>query len=385
MHNPWPESDPAVMAPVEEHEELRRVVRSVLVKYADHDQVRAAADTEVGYSDDLWRRLNQDLAVGHLTMPEDRGGHGFGVRELAVLLEETGAALLPEPVLVSAVLGCHALAAADDDEFSELLAAAMAGHRVVTVSLGGQEASTMPGSRSASGAAGELVATHDSRTWRLNGVAHAVLQASAADVAILPASGPEGPVLVAVETAAALTEPRAVVDLTRRRGDLRFTDASARLLVGPGRYADVSHRLRLLSQVGVAAEHTGIVAALLDRTRAYVTERHQFGRPIGSFQAIKHRLADVLVDLERARSASRYAAAVLEEDPRNAELAVAVASAVCGDGALRAAHEAVQLHGGMGFTWEHPAHYYLRRVLGDEGLFGPSRERRARIAELVGV
>lgn len=373
MSNPWPESDPAVMAPVEEHEELRQVVRSVLQKYADHEQVRAAADSEVGYSADLWRRLNQELEIGHLAMPEAQGGHGFGVRELAILLEETGAALLPEPVLASAVLGAHALAAADDaDGVAELLASVMAGDRVATVYLADPHE---PGLTLIRGSAG----------WVLTGTARAVLQGAVADLVVLPASGPDGVVLVTVEKSAFLVESRAVVDLTRRRADLCFHDAAARVLVGPERYAEVAHRLSLLAQVAVAAEHTGLVAELLDRTRAYVSERQQFGRPIGSFQAIKHRLADVLVDLERARSASRYAAAVLDEDPANAELAVAVASAVCADAAMRTAHEAVQLHGGIGFTWEHRAHYYLRRVLGNEGLFGPSRERRARIADLVGI
>lgn len=373
MSNPWPESDPAVMAPVEEHEELRTVVRSVLQKYADHGQVRAAADSEAGYSAGLWCRLNRELEIGRLAMPEAQGGHGFGVRELAVLLEETGAALLPEPVLASAVLGAHALAAADDaDGVAELLASVMAGDRVATVHLADVLESG-------------LALTPGPAGWRLNGTARAVLQGAAADVVLLPAAGPDGVALVAVETSASLVEPRTVVDPTRRRADLHFTDAPARVLVGPEGCAEVVQRLRLLAQVAVAAEHTGLVAELLERTREYVGEREQFGRPIGSFQAIKHRLADVLVDLERARSASRYAAAVLGEDSAAAELAVSIASAVCADAAMRTALEAVQLHGGIGFTWEHRAHYYLRRVLGDEGLFGPSRERRARIAELVGL
>ena len=114
-------------------------------------------------------------------------------------------------------------------------------------------------------------------------------------------------------------------------------------------------------------------------------QRHQFGRPLASFQAIKHRLADVLVDLERARSAARYAAAVFDQDPFSAELPSAVAAAVCTDAVIRVAHETVQLHGGIGFTWEHPAHYYLRRALGDEAAFGPARADRALVAELLGL
>lgn len=377
MHHPWPESDPAVMAPVEEHDELRQVVRSVLQKHAGHEQVRVAAESASGYSDTLWRRLNQELEIGRLSLPEERGGHGFGMRELGVLLEETGAALLPEPVLASAVLGARALAAADDaDGMADVLASVAAGDLVATVSLNAP---------SARGSAGGPVLGEGPAGWQVHETVPAVLQGAGADLVILPAVGPEGEVLVLVEAAAARVDPRTVVDLTRRRADVHLAGAPARVLVGPERCAQVLHGLRLVAQAAVAAEHTGIVAELLDRTVEYVADRQQFGRPIGSFQAVKHRLADVLVDLERARSASRYAAAALDEDPGSAELAVAIAAATCSDAAMRTAHEAVQLHGGIGFTWEHRAHYYLRRVLGDEGLLGPSRRHRARIADLVGV
>ena len=128
-----------------------------------------------------------------------------------------------------------------------------------------------------------------------------------------------------------------------------------------------------------------MTAHLLETTTAYLLERHQFGRAIASFQAIKHRLADLLVDLERARSASRYAAAMFDQDPVEAVLAARIAAAICQDAVIRAAHESVQLHGGIGFTWEHPAHLYVRRALGDEGLFGSSRAHRAAVAQLVGL
>ena len=140
-----------------------------------------------------------------------------------------------------------------------------------------------------------------------------------------------------------------------------------------------------MSTLALACENTGIADALLQMTLEHVKTRHQFGRPIGSFQAIKHRLADMLVELERARSAARYAAAVHDEDPDEARLAIAVAGAVCSDAAVHAAHEAVQLHGGVGFTWEHSAHSYFRRVLGNEALQGDSRTHRARIADLLAV
>jgi acyl-CoA dehydrogenase len=140
-----------------------------------------------------------------------------------------------------------------------------------------------------------------------------------------------------------------------------------------------------LRDLGLAAEHVGMMDHLLSITRDHVLAREQFGRPIGSFQAIKHRMADVLVDLEKSRSAVLGAAAALDRDPDAASVATTVAAAVSTEAVVRVAHEAIQLHGGVGFTWEHPAHFYLRRALGDEGWAGDARHHRARLASLLGV
>jgi alkylation response protein AidB-like acyl-CoA dehydrogenase len=369
--NSWPELHPELLAPVPEREELRQIVREVLAKHADHEQVRAAADSAAGYSVELWKLLNAELEISRLAVPEALGGNGFGLQELFVVVEECGAALLPEPVLSSAAVGSQALAAADDPTGTkDLLDAALAGELVVTVASG-----TEP-----------LAAVRDAQgRWRVSGARARVLHGAAAGLVVVDAVTPQGTVLLAVAATDVEVTPRTTVDLTRRQADLAFDAAPARLLVGVARAGAVLDRLALIRDAARAAEHTGIVGELLDRTCEYVAQRDQFGRPVGSFQAIKHRLADVLVDRERARSASRYAAAVLDGEPDTAALPVAVAAAVCADAAMRTAHEAVQLHGGIGFTWEHRAHYYLRRVLGDEGLFGATHEPRARIADLVGL
>jgi len=368
--NPWPELHPDLLASVSEREELRQVVREVLAKHADHEQVRAAADSAAGYSADLWQLLNAELEISRLAVAEELGGNGFGLQELFVVIEECGAALLPEPVLSSAALGCQALAAADDPpSIKDLLDAALSGELVVTVATGGDP----------------LTAQDVDGSWRVSGSRSRVLQGAAAGLLVVDAATPLGTVLLAVAATDVAVAPRTTVDLTRRQADLAFDSAPARPLVGVERAAAVMERLDLIRRAALAAEHTGIVGELLDRTCEYATQREQFGRAIGSFQAVKHRLADVLVDRERARSASRYAAAVLDGEPDTAALPVAVAAAVCADAAMRTAHEAVQLHGGIGFTWEHRAQYYLRRVLGDEGLFGATRDQRARIADLVEV
>ncbi len=370
MVHAWPELDPALMAPVAEREQLREVVRDLLRKHADHEQVRAAAGSTGGYSADLWRRLNAELEVGRLAVPEQVGGHGFGIADLAVVLEECGAALLPEPVLSSAVLGCQALAAADQPAgIGDLLEPALAGDAVVAVSLGGSR----------------LTAERSGGEWLVSGRRERVLHGAAADLVVVDAATPEGIALFVLRADDLAVTERTTIDPTRRQADLGAGAVPARCVVGPERSPRVVERLRSLGDLAVAAEHTGIVGELLRSTVEYVEQREQFGRAIGSFQAVKHRLADVLVDRERARSASRCAAVAFDAGPGEAALPVAIAAAVCADAAMRTAHESVQLHGGIGFTWEHHAHGYVRRVLGDEGLFGSSREQRARVADLVGV
>lgn len=379
MTHPWPQADPTVLTPVEEHDELRAVVRQVLAKYADHEAVRAAADSDAGHDVALWARLNDELEIGGLALAEAHGGSGFGLPELAVLMEEVGAALLPDPILSSAVLGCRALALAGGVD-ADLAAAAVSGSTVVTVA-------DLDAARPLVGvAAGEGRVRLDGRVERVVHGALARYLVAAAEV-----DGQKVLVLSDLGAAGATVEPRTVVDRTRRQADVVLAGAEAVVLVGADRAASVAQRLGLLRKVAVASEQSGAVSHLLDLVVEYVTQREQFSRPIGSFQAVKHRLADVLVDRERALSASRYAAAVLEsameadEVPVDVELAVEIAAVVCQDAFVRTAHEAVQLHGGIGFTWEHRAHYYVRRALGDEGLGGGSARGRARIAELVGV
>jgi acyl-CoA dehydrogenase len=366
----WPEAEADVIAPVAEHDELRQVVRQMLDKMAGPERVRAAAESERGYAPDLWCLLHDELEIGALAVPERLGGHGFGLRELAVILEETGAALLPEPILSSSVLGCQALAAAEDPaRVSALLAAVMAGDRILAVALDGDplELRSESDGHAASG--------------RIPRLAHGAL----ADHLVAIGATPQGPVLVLAETAACKVTPLTCLDGTRPQAEVRLDGTPVTVLVGAGQAAEVIARLRAVRDVAVAAEHAGMTTRLLEMLVGYARQREQFGRQIGSFQAVKHRVADVLVDRERALSAVRYAAAVLDMDPAGAAVPVAVAASVCTDAVIRTVHETVQLHGGIGFTWEHPAHLYVRRALGDEGLYGDSRQHRRRLAELLGL
>jgi alkylation response protein AidB-like acyl-CoA dehydrogenase len=373
---PWPVADASVLAPVAEHEDLRKVMRDILEAHADHEDVRRAADGPDGYSTQLWALLNDEMNVGSLAVPEDRGGLGFGIGVLTVVLEEAGRALLPEPLLVSAVLGVRALLAAPAGRIpDDLVQGVMEGRLVATVATGHR-------------VEGELAVSESGGALTVSGTVERVLLGASADVVVVRAGVAGGESLYLVDLRGDGVWSRApleVLDLTRRQARLHLSAAPAYLLAGPEQVDAVNAELATLARVALAAEHVGMIEALLEMTRTYLGQREQFGRPLASFQVIKHRLADILVDLERARSAARYAAAAFDQDPAAADLPSAVAGAICTDAVIRVAHECVQLHGGIGFTWEHPAHYYLRRALGDEAVFGAARTDRALIAELLGL
>ncbi|MFU9026902.1 acyl-CoA dehydrogenase family protein [Rhodococcus erythropolis] len=369
---PWPLSEPAALNPGPEQLELRNAIRALLGKHGGIEQARSASHTAEGYSPDLWQQLIENMSVTSLAAPEDRGGLGYGMVELGIILEECGRSLACEPVFSSAVLGAQALLAATYP-VDELLVNVLEGSSVASVSP-------------LTAATDRLSGVESESSWLLSGEVSAVVGGAAADLVIVSADTAAGRQIFAIKTAGQVHwREREVVDPTRRQADLTVAEVPAVPVVGADDYARVCTRIHELRTLAIAFENTGIVDALLEMTVEYVKTRHQFGRPIGSFQAVKHRLADVLVLLERARSASRYAAAVYDEAPDTARLAIAVAGAVCTNAAIDAAAEAVQLHGGVGFTWEHPAHSYFRRALGNEAVQGDSRTHRARIAELIGI
>jgi len=372
---PWPLADASVLAPVAEQEELRAVLRDLLTTHASHDDVRRATELPEGWSPKLWSLLNDEMEVGSLAVPEDRGGQGFGVAVLAVVLEEAGRALLPEPLLLSSVLGVRAVLAAPQGAVPEdVVRGVVDGRLVTTVALG-------------PAADADVVLTGAAGSTTVSGRVGRMPLGGSADLAVVTVGheGRQSVHLVDLRAGGVERTPLEVLDPTRRLARVDLDGVPAHLIAGREEADAVLTELAILRRVALAAEHVGMIEAMLDLTRTHLVQRHQFGRPLASFQAIKHRLADVLVDLERARSAARYSAAVFDQDPYSAELPSAVAAAVCTDAVIRVAHETVQLHGGIGFTWEHAAHYYLRRALADEALFGASRSHRALVARLVGT
>jgi alkylation response protein AidB-like acyl-CoA dehydrogenase len=221
---------------------------------------------------------------------------------------------------------------------------------------------------------------------RLRGHVRGVADALDADLLLVPADGvPNALYVVGAGTEGVRRTPVSSLDMTRPLCDLEFTDAEARLIASGQAATDAFGLALIAGAAGLAAEQLGVAEKCLEMTVAYVKERRQFARPIGSFQALKHRLADLWVAITQARAAARYAAACLAEGNDDTPVAVALAKAHCGDVAVRAAEECVQMHGGIGFTWEHPAHLYLKRAKADSIGFGTSDQHRAALAGLANL
>jgi len=356
--------------------ELRAAVRSLLDDRCAWPDVLARTETAQTYDAGLWRVLAADLGAAGLLIPEASGGAGASYREAAVVAEETGRAVAPVPFLGSAVVATAALLSADDDE---LLAALAAGTTtaVLAVPFGAGPGAPAPTARIGSSRPADT-------GYRLSGTVAGVADALPADVLLVPADGvPYGLYAVPARDAGVALEPVVSLDMTRQLADLTLDGAPGRR-VASGEAAREAVAAALAAGAAVlASEQLGVAERCLEMTVAYLKERRQFARPIGSFQALKHRVADVWVGVTQARAAARYAAACLAAGDPDAPVAVALAKAACSDVAVRAAQECLQLHGGIGFTWEHPTHLYLKRAKSSSIGFGTADRHRATLAGLA--
>ena len=337
------------------------------------------------YDTGLWKTIAADLGCAGLLVPEEQHGAGASFREAATVAEELGRAVAPVPYLGSAVVATTALLAAGDDATVRELAR---GDVTAAVAIGFETgpAEAFPltvrvsGPKSSDGRAG---------LTRLRGRVRGVADALSADLLVVPADAvPHGLYVVGADAEGVRRTPVVSLDMTRQLCDVEFVDAPARPVV-PG--AQANQALAAATSAGAAAiasEQLGMAEKCLEMTVTYVQERRQFARPVGSFQGLKHRLADLWVGLTQARAVARYAAGCLADGDNDAPLAVALAKSYCGDLAVRAAEECVQMHGGIGFTWEHPAHLYLKRAKAASIAFGTSDAHRvslARLADLPGA
>jgi alkylation response protein AidB-like acyl-CoA dehydrogenase len=367
-------TDPALLAETDEQRQLRAVLRDLLAETCGSDEVREQAVSPRGYDSALWDRLAREIGVHGLALPEEYGGAGYTFAELAVALEDTGRVLCPAPLLTTVVLAGHALLSSGDQQAcARWLPDIAVGARTATVAGFLHPA--------------DVTAEQGPDGWVLRGGADFVPDGEGADLLLVLARAPDGERVFACEPDWATSDrtARQVLDPTRRQALVRFRGAPAEPVGEAGQAPEIVDAVLDAGRVALAAEHVGGSAHALDALLAHVSQRTQFGRAIGSFQAVKHRLADLLVEIEGARSASAYASACLAGG--GPELPVAAsAAAVAATGAYRlATTEYVQLHGGIGFTWEHPAHLHLRRARADEALFGTGDDHRLRLAGLLGL
>ncbi|MGA8544205.1 MAG: acyl-CoA dehydrogenase family protein [Mycobacterium sp.] len=350
-------------------EALRDSVRRLFADRCPAESVVSAYGPAAHDFSNVWHALAADLGMAGLLVPDQFGGAGAGAREAAVVMEEIGRAVAPVPFLSSGVLATVALLEAGDTETVKGLAAGSL-TAALTVPLSTPPDDTVAGvgvSGSASGLTGRVTS---------------VAGASEADVLVVPVAGPDGLELHTVSRDAAGVDvsPILTLDMTRPLANIEFSSAASSR-VGAG---DAAVRAALQTGAALlASEQLGIAQWCFDTTLAYTKQRKQFGRAIGSYQAIKHRLADLWIELNSAAAAARYAADTCARRDDDATIAAAVAQAYCSDAAVHAAEECVQLHGGLGMTWEYPAHLYLKRAKSDQLAFGTAYRHRARLAELV--
>jgi alkylation response protein AidB-like acyl-CoA dehydrogenase len=372
----------------------RALSESLQSLLADRGGVEAAlARTESGqtYDDGLWHAVAADLGCAGLLIPERDGGAGASYREAAAVAEALASFAAAVPFLGSAVVATAALlsvgsadaATASGRAVAELLGRLAEGEVTAALAV---PFSTAPGA--AYPGTVRLTGTRPGDAAngiaRLNGLVSGVADALPAGVLLVPADGvPHGLYLVDVAAPGVAKRPVVSLDMTRQLCDLAFDDAPG-TLIASGPAASRALEAALAAGAGVlASEQVGLAQRCLDMTVAYVKERRQFARPVGSFQGLKHRLADLWVAVTQARAASRYAAACLATGDQDAKVAVAMAKAYCSEVAVQAAQECVQMHGGIGFTWEHPAHLYLKRAKADSIAFGTPDVHRDALASLV--
>ena len=376
---------------------LSDALASLLADRGGLDKTLARIESAQTYDDKLWQAVGADLGCAGLLIPERDGGAGASYREAAAAAEVLGSFVAPVPFLGSAVVATAALLSVDSgasrgvaDGVATDLLAKMAGGGVTTalaVPFASAPGSGFPASVRVAGPRPGDAATG---VARLRGMVAGVADALPAGVLLVPADGvPQALYLVDMAAEGVAKAPVTSLDMTRQLCDLSFDDVPA-TLIASGPAATGALDAALTAGAGIlAAEQTGLAQRCLDMTIAYVKERKQFARPVGSFQGLKHRLADLWVSVTQARAASRYAAACLAtgtlSDPGDAKVAVALAKAYCSEVAVQAAQECVQMHGGIGFTWEHPAHLFLKRAKADSIAFGTADAHRAALASLVNL
>jgi alkylation response protein AidB-like acyl-CoA dehydrogenase len=365
----------------DEQQELAKTVRSLLERRLPETELRKLMATDSGQDDQLWSTL-ADMGLLGLTIPEEFGGLGCGWSDVGVVLEQAGRALLCVPYFSTAVLATATLKVSKDAALQEKwLPKIASGDCTASVALGADRhgRTTSTGDLWASPGAADQ--------WYLTGSVSYVMDGLAADLLLVSADTGGGTELFAVEGTANGLAGTALptLDLTRKLAELHFADVKATRVTGPVPTDDVIVTVLDIGATCLAAETIGGMAAVLDTAVGYAKTRYQFGRPIGSFQAIKHLCADMLVDFELAKSTVRHALWAADQAPADLPVASCLAKLSACSAYFRMAGNNIQVHGGIGFTWEHSAHLHLKRAKSAQLMFGDDIVQRRRLAELVPI
>ena len=364
----------------EEQEELRGIVRSFLSDKSSEAAVRELMETEAGYDPKVWAQMAEQLGLQSLIIPEEYGGQGFGYVELIVVLEEMGRALLCAPFFSTTVLATNALLQSGNTAAMEAhLPGIASGETIATLALA--EAN---GRWDAAGITVEASGTGEGAT--ISGEKMFVTDGATANLIIVAARSEGGIHLYTVDgDAAGLTrESLSTMDQTRKQAKLTFDNTPATHLADTNNFEMISTILDLAA-VGLAAEQVGGAQFAMEMAVQYAKDRVQFGRPIGSFQAIKHKCADMLLEVESSKSAAYYAGWCASEMNEELPSVASLAKAYCSEAYFHCAAENIQIHGGIGFTWEHPAHLYFKRAKSSELMFGDPSYHRELLAQRIGL
>jgi len=372
----------------EEQDAFRETLRRFFQERWSCADVRQLAETSEGFDPAVWKQLAEELGLPGIALPESVGGQGFGFLELGIALEEMGRQLAGGPFLASACLGARAIYhAASESQRDALLPALAAGTRLAALAFSERSSAPL--------AADIATLCHrEGEGWRVSGEKRGVLSGQQADLFVVAARQPgsedtDGITLLAIERDAPGVEvrPSDSLDLSRPQADLLLRDVSAERLGGDQSAWPALARTLDECAIALAAEAIGAAARCLELAVDYAKQRVQFGRPIGSFQAVKHKAAEVMLELETARSAAYWSWWVADQEPVDrvalAE-AASVAKSACSEALSRAAAENLQIHGGVGFTWEFDCHLYYRRAKATELFLGDPTWHRARLAQQQG-
>jgi alkylation response protein AidB-like acyl-CoA dehydrogenase len=365
----------------EEQEELRKAVRRFLDDKSPSTEVRRLMETTEGYDPAVWSQMANQLGLQALAIPEAYGGAGFGYVELVVVLEEMGRTLLCAPFFSTVALAANALLSSGDEAAKgEYLPGIASGDTIATLAFTEES-----GRWELDGITMEAKPAGDG--WVLDGTKSYVLDGHTANLILVAARTANGLSLFAVAgDADGLTRTAlSTMDQTRKQAKLTFAATPARLIGEDGGAGPVLSKTLDLAAVALAAEQVGGAQRVLDMSVDYAKTRIQFGRPIGSFQAIKHKCADMLLEVESAKSAAYYAGWAAAEDNDELPVTACLAKAYCSEAYFHAAAENIQIHGGIGFTWEHDAHLYFKRAKSSELILGDPSYHRELLAQRIGI